>query len=137
MTQQHPRGLHVPRHEILEYGAATLSEVELPAAVFWRGAQARRFASATSHCLHAVAVAGSYRPTDVFTNSFRAAEMLVGQTILAKVSYPTYCLVNIIIRHFQGAGTQRNDSFASIGRVSFVGYPAVALKICYDPTDRG
>jgi len=39
------------------------------------------------------------------------------QTLLAEVVYPPDCPVNVVGCALQGAGTQRNQAFATIGRV--------------------
>ncbi len=57
------------------------------------------------------------------------------QAVLAEVFEPLDPAVNVVPRLLQRAGTQRNNSFATIVRVLFVGYPAVFLEIGYDPAD--
>ncbi len=58
------------------------------------------------------------------------------QTVLAEVVDPPDRPVNVAGRLLQGAATQGNYSFATIGRVLSVGQPAVALEIGYGPADR-
>ena len=58
------------------------------------------------------------------------------QTVLAEVVDPPDQPVNVTGRLLQGAATQGNYSFATIGRVLSVGQPAVAMEIGYGPADR-
>ena len=59
------------------------------------------------------------------------------QTTVSKVVNPLNRLINVFGCPIQGAGTKRNYSFATIGPVWSIRYPAIPLEICYDPTDRG
>ena len=59
------------------------------------------------------------------------------QTVVSKVVNPLGRLTNVFRRPIQGAVAWRNYSFATIGSVSSIRYPAFPLEIAYGPTDRG
>ncbi len=59
------------------------------------------------------------------------------QTTVSKVINPLDRLTNVFGRPIQGAVAWRNYSFATIGPVWSIRYPAIPLEICYDSTDRG
>ena len=59
------------------------------------------------------------------------------QAVVSKVVNPLDRLTNVFGRLIQGAVAWRNYSFATIGSVSSIRYPAVTLESAYGPTDRG
>ena len=58
------------------------------------------------------------------------------QTVVSKVVNPLDRLTNVFGRQIQGAVAWRYYSFATIGYVSSIRYPAFPLEIGYGPTDR-
>jgi len=57
--------------------------------------------------------------------------------VVSIVVHPLEQLTNVFGRLIQGAVAWRNYSFATIGSVSSIRYPAFPLEVAYGPTDRG